>query len=265
MDEACEYFAAQAANVNRMEKVIPMTGFQDSKVYKYFSSQLCDARRMDKKKVFKAQLDLLDKQHKFIILHSLTGYDYKSQMRSSSILEKLYLIYENLCYTAGVKAVQQYHDEKNVWMDERIKACQQCSGAFSLESSSAELTCVNCGLIEILDGTAFALQKPYNARKRSRTTKKYTFKYSLNKLLKHCKFLPLNAQLSTDQICEANRIFKHIEGQLPDRISYPFVIYKILEKILLEGPQRMIINCIKIPSTHLEHEQRWNNAFRLRH
>ena len=176
MDEACEYFTAQVANANRTEEVIPMTGFQNSKVYEYFSTPLFYARRMDKKKQFHAQLDLLDKQHKFIILRSLIGCDYKSPMHRSSMLEKLYLIYENLCYTAGVKAEQKYYEEKNVWMkkrmNERIKACQECGGAFCLESGSAELTCANCRRIEILDGTAFALQKPYNARKRNRTTKK---------------------------------------------------------------------------------------------
>ena len=162
MAEACKYFAAQVANENRMEKLITMTGFQDSKVYKQFSTQLSYARRMDEKKEFNAQLDLLDKQHKFIILRSLTGYDYKSQMHRSGILERLYLIYENICFATGEKASQQYHEEKPTFTNERIKACQKCGGAFSLKSGSAKLTCVNCGRIEILDGTAFAQQKPYN-------------------------------------------------------------------------------------------------------
>ena len=85
MDEACKYFAAEVSNASRMEELITMTGFQDSKVYKHFSSQLSNARRMDKKKKFKAQLDLLDKQHKFVILRSLTGFNYESQMHRSNI------------------------------------------------------------------------------------------------------------------------------------------------------------------------------------
>ena len=70
-------------------------------------------------------------------------------------------------------------------------------------------------------------------------------------------------QLSQQQIDEANRIFLHIENNLPDKISYPFAIYKILDKIT-KGPQRMVLDCIKtrLPSTYLKHEQRWNNAFR---
>ena len=95
MDEACKYFAAQVANVDRMEKLKSTTGFQNSKVYKHFTSQLSDAKRMDKKKKLNAHLDLLDKQHKFIILRSLTGYDYKSQMHRSNMLEKSHQIYEN--------------------------------------------------------------------------------------------------------------------------------------------------------------------------
>ena len=71
MDEACKYFATQVANARRMEELITMTGFQDSKVFKHFSTQLSYARRMDEKKEFNATLDLLDKQHKFIILRSL--------------------------------------------------------------------------------------------------------------------------------------------------------------------------------------------------
>ena len=41
----------------------------------------------------------------------------------------------------------------------------------------------------------------------------------------------------------------------------PFVIYKILEKIVTEEPQLRVLSYIqtKIPaSTYLKHEQRWN-------
>ena len=154
-------------------------------------------------------------------------------MRCSSILERLYLIYENLCFATGGKAVQQYHEEKPAFINERIIACQECGGVFSLKSGSAELTCMNFGRIEILDGTAFAPQKSYNVSKRSKPTRKYTFKYAFNRFLNDCNFLP--TQLTRKQIDEANCIFEHIEGQLPDKISYTFVIYKILEKILSNG------------------------------
>ena len=115
-----EYFAAQVANENRMEKLITITGFQDSKVYKHFSTQLSNARRMVEKKEFNAQLDLLDKQHKFIILRSLTGYNYKSQMHRPNMLERLYLINKNLCFATREKAAQQYHEEKPSFTNKRI-------------------------------------------------------------------------------------------------------------------------------------------------
>ena len=132
-------------------------------------------------------------------------------------------------------------------------------GAFSLKNGSAELTCVNCGRIEILDGTAFAMRKTYNV---SKPTRKYTFKYRRNKLLDSCYY---PTQLSPYQINEANCIFEHIQDKLPKKICYPFVIYKILEKIIPIGPQLMILKYIetKTPATtYLEHEQRWNYAFR---
>ena len=91
---------------------------------------------MDKKNEFNSHLNEIDKQHKFIILRSLAGYDYKSQILRSSILEKLYLTYEFLCFTTGKKAAPQYFKTKTFTkrMDERIKTCQECGGAFSLES-----------------------------------------------------------------------------------------------------------------------------------
>ena len=210
--------------------------------------------------VFCWRLERKVTKHKKIYTLALAKHNSVSELVSKGILEKLHLIYENLCFATGVKAAQQYHEEKPAFTNERIKACQEYGGAFSLKCGSAELTCVNCGRIEILDGTAFAPQKPYNVSKKSRPTRKYTFKYSLNRFLDDCKFLP--TQLTPKHIDEANCIFEHIEGQLPNKISYPSVIYKILEKIIPNGPQRMLLNCIKLPATHLKHEQRWNNAFR---
>ena len=96
------------------------------------------------------------------------------------------------------------------------------------------------------------MRKTYNVK---RTTRKHTFKYRFHK----------TRQLYLSQIDEANCIFEHIQDKLPKKICYPFVIYKILEKIKTNGPQLMILKYIgtKIPaSTYLEHEQRWNFAFR---
>ena len=126
----------------------------------------------------------------------------------------------------------------------------------SLKNDSAERTCVNCGRIEILDGTAFAMRKTFNGR---RTTRRYTFKYRLHKLLDSCYY---PTKLYPAQIDKARCIFEHIQDRLPKQICYPFVIYKILEKIIAKGPQLMILKYIatKIPaSTYLKHEQTWND------
>ena len=68
-------------------------------------------------------------------------------------------------------------------------------------TEECELICVKCGRIEILDGTAFAMRKTYNDR---RTTKKYTFKYRLKKLVDSCYY---PAKLYPAQIDEAICIF----------------------------------------------------------
>ena len=143
------------------------------------------------------------------------------------ILEKLHHIYESLCFATKTMASNPYRERQHIdFTNEKIKSCQDCGGAFSLKDGSAELTCVNCGRIEILDGTAFAMRKTYNVRK---PTRKYTIKYRLNNLLDSCYLLP--TRLSHDQINEANCIFEHIQDKIPAS-SYP------------------------------EHEQRWNYAFR---
>ena len=113
--------------------------------------------------------------------------------------------------------------------------------------------------LKILDGTAFAMRKTYNGR---RTRRKYTFKYRLHKLLDSCYY---PTKLYPAQIEGANCIFEHIQDKLPKKICYPFVIYKILEKIITKGPQIMILKYIKnkiTASTYLKHEQRWNKTFR---
>ena len=224
-----------------------------------FANSLIQGLWMQIKK-YKKQLDDIDKQHNFIILRTLHGGNYETEMNRSMILENLHHIYESLCFATGTMASNHYRERKPIdFTNKKIESCQDCGGSFSLKDGSAELTCVNCGRIEILDGTGFAMRKTYNI---SRTTRKYTFKYRLNKLLDSCYY---STKLYPDQIKEANCIFEHIQNKLPKKICYPFVIYKILEKIITNGPQLMILKYIqtKIPaSTYLEHEKRWNYAFR---
>ena len=141
---------------------------------------------MDVSKKYKEQLDDIDKQHNFIILRTLHGGNYETEMNRSMILENLHHIYESLCFTTGTMASKPYRERDTIaFTNKKIKSCQDCGGAFSLKNSPAELTCVNCGRIEILDGTAFAMRKTYNV---SKPTRKYTFKYRLHKLLDSCYY-----------------------------------------------------------------------------
>ena len=211
----------------------------------------------------KKQLNSINKQHNFIILRSLHVEDYETQMRCSMLPQNLQNIHENLCFESGIIPSKPYRTIRPInFTNKKIQSCQDCGGKFSLKEGSAELTCVTCGRIKILDGTAFKMRKTYNARK---TTKKYTFKYRLHKLLDSCYY---PAQLYPSQISEACCIFEHIQDRPPKQICYPFVIYKILEKIITNGPQLMILKYIetKIPaSTYLKQEQTWNNLICANH
>ena len=65
-------------------------------MYNHFVFQLSNARLMDVKKKYKKHLDDIDKQHKFIILRTLHGGNYETEMNRSMILENLHHSYESL-------------------------------------------------------------------------------------------------------------------------------------------------------------------------
>ena len=110
-----------------------------------------------------------------------------------------------------------------------------CGGSFCSRNTSEELFCIKCGRIELIDGTAFVCQQTKNNKKAK--TRKYTFKYTLNKLINEYK--DFITPLTNEQINTANIIFEQIEYDLPEKVSYQFTIYKILGKILPKGLQRV--------------------------
>ena len=177
---------------------------------KHFLCQLTDAVRMTNNKEVVKQLHSLNKQHNFIVLRTLYGDDYETEMHRSMLLEKLQHIHENLCFETKIKPPNPY---RKMWpidfTNKKIQSCQNCGDKFSLEEGSAELVCLNCSRIEILDGTAFAMRKTYN---KPTKTRQYTFKYRLQKLLDSCRY---PAKLYPSQIEKACYIFKHIENRLP--------------------------------------------------
>ena len=124
------------------------------------------------------------------------------------LLEKLQHIHENLCFETKIKPPNPY---RKMWpidfTNKKIQSCQNCGDKFSLEEGSAELVCLNCSRIEILDGTAFAMRKTYN---KPTKTRQYTFKYRLQKLLDSCRY---PAKLYPSQIEKACYIFQTYRKQ----------------------------------------------------
>ena len=152
---------------------------------KHFVCQLTDAVRMTNNKNYVKQLNCINKQHNFIVLRTLYGSDYETEMHRSMLLEKLQHIHENLCFESKIKPPNPYGEMWPIdFTNKKMQSCQDCGGKFSLEEGSAELVCVNCGRIEILDGTAFAMRKTYNKPTKAR---QYTFKHRLQKLLDSCR------------------------------------------------------------------------------
>ena len=63
---------------------------------------------MDENKKYKKHLDYIYKQHNFIILRTLHGGNYETDMNRSMILENLHHIYESLCFESGIRASNPY-------------------------------------------------------------------------------------------------------------------------------------------------------------
>ena len=205
-----------------------------------FDTHLAEVRRLDRDHKYAKQLNKLDKQHKFVLLRSTYGGNYETEMRRSLLVDRLFLIYEKLSPSPLVRLDTKPLSTPN----DKLECCPNCKGKFILLQDTAELCCTRCGRLETIFGTIFNLQWLYTnykyqiKRKQTRSTKKYNFRYYLNKTLEAYKG---GAQLSTDQISQALDTFAFIESYLPKRISYPFVAYKILDCILPQGKQRLIL------------------------
>ena len=184
---------------------------------KHFLCQLTDTVRMPNNKKYLKQLERINKQHSFIVLRTLYGDVYETEMHLAMLLKKLQHIHENLCFESRTKPPNSYREMLPTdFTNKNGQSCQDCGGKFSLEEGSPELVCVNCSRIEILDGTAFAMRKTYNTHTKTKP-RQYTFKYRLHKLLDSCRY---SVKLPHHQIDEACYIFEHIQNRLPKRICY---------------------------------------------
>ena len=129
----------------------------------HFLRQLTDAAHMTNNQQYLKQLDCINKQHNFIVLRALYRAHYETEIHRALLLEKLQHIHETLCFKSRIKPPNPYREMRPIdFTNKKIQSCQDCGGKFSLEEGSAELVCVNCGRIEILDGTAFLMRKTYN-------------------------------------------------------------------------------------------------------
>ena len=94
-------------------------------MYNHFVCQLSNARLMDAiSGKYKAQLNSINKQHTFIILRTLHGGNYETEMNRSMILEKLHHIYESLCFESGIKASNPYRGMVPIdFTNKKINSC----------------------------------------------------------------------------------------------------------------------------------------------
>ena len=222
-----------------------------------FDTHLAEARRLDRGHKYTSQLNELDKQHKFVLLRSAYGGHYDAEMRRSLLVDRLFLIYEKL----HPRPVARLDTKPISTPNDRMERCPSCKGTFVLLQDTSELCCTQCGRLEAIFGAVFdrqCLYTNYKKRHKRGSTKRYSFKYYLQRVLDACKGW---VQLSADQIAQAHDTFTFIESYLPKRISYPFVAFKILDSILPQGKQRLILVYLKneIPrATRYKHERTWN-------
>ena len=77
---------------------------------KHFLSQLTDAVSMTNNKQYVKQLKRINKQHNFIVLRTLYGDDYETEMHRAMLLGNLQHIHENLCFKSKIKLPNPYRE-----------------------------------------------------------------------------------------------------------------------------------------------------------
>ena len=209
-----------------------------------FANQLAEVRAKadqlteDRAKGVKKQLNEIEVEYQFILLRSLDLFH--KEMRRANLPERLHIINEKLCDTAGEFTYHTNLPSTN-W-NWNIKICRHCSkNSLKPMLATNKLFCENCGLLEPLDGVAFDYdeiykQSDYKVVKQRRSTRRYNFQHYLEK---HAKILSdYGHTLSCETIVRANEFFQAIEEQLPKRISMPFVAFKILEKVVQSAKEK---------------------------
>ena len=225
-----------------------------------FANQLAEVQAMDAEGQYTKQLEELEVEYQFILLRSLDLF-YK-EMRRANLPEKLHAIKEQLCDTA-VEFTYHTNLPFTSW-DWNIKICRHCrKNSLKPMLATNELCCDNCGLLEPFDGVSFDYDSDYRVVKQRRSTRRYNFRYYLEK---HVRILSANGHtLSCETIAKANEFFETIEEQLPKRISMPFVAYKILEQSVQPEEEHFILNYfwLQVPRGSVaKHTEKWKQMLR---
>ena len=230
-----------------------------------FANQLAEVRALDTKSEFQKQLNELETEYQFTLLHSLDLFH--KEMSRSKLPERLHTIKEQLCDTAVYPAYSTNRPDTG-W-DWNIKICRHCNGdTLKPRQFSNELCCENCGLLEPLDGVTFDYTELYSCGdykvvKRRRSTRRYNFRYYLEKHILICS--QKGHTLSGETAQQANEFFDVIEEHLPKRILMPFVVYKILQKIVPPGAEHYLLNYfwLQVPQGSVwKHEEKWEHMLR---
>ena len=228
-----------------------------------FARLLNEVRSLDTKGEYKQSLDELATEYQFILLQSLNHFH--KEMRRSNLTERLNLIKAQLSDTGHAYPVYPPDLPFTGW-NTNLKVCRNCKqDTLRHRQFSNELCCEKCGLLEPLDGVAFAPTElyacgDYKVVKPRRTTRRYNFRQYLNKHMAICH--REGHQLSHETVQRANEYFTLIEEHLPKRISMPFVAFKILKEIVQQGPEHYILNYfwLQVPKGSVaKHEEKWQN------
>ena len=227
-----------------------------------FANRLAEVRAMDDKGEYKKQLNDLEVEYQFVLLHSLDLF-HKEMLRAQ-LPERLHNIKEKLCDTA-VDFTYRTNLPFTSW-NWNIKICRHCrKNSLKPRPFANELCCETCGLLEPLDGVSFDYNEiyrcgDYKVAKQRRSTRRYNFKHYLEK---HVKLLSANGHtLSCETIAQANEFFEAIEEQLPKRISMPFVAYQILGQIVQSEEEKYILNYfwLQVPQSSVaKHAEKWEH------
>ena len=231
-----------------------------------FANQLAEVRALDVKGKYTQQLNEMEVEYQFILLRSLSLFH--KEMLSAKLPGQLHSIKEELCATAI--AYPAYHTNLpfTSW-NWNVKICRHCRrNSLKPMPASNELCCETCVLLEPLDGVSFDYKEiyrcgDYKVGKQRRSTRHYNFRYYLEN---HVKILSENGHtLSSETAVKANEFFEAIEKQLPERISMPFVAYKILKQIVQSGEEKYILNYfwLQVPQSSVEtHKEKWEHMLR---